>query len=367
MEEWRAFRFEHEGKDPWIRQANSKPKGDHNMEVMKTRVPPRSSVMVLLVIVALIASACTSGTEAEVVEETTAERVKIGFINLSDGMPFGAAVKEGIESAAAEYDVDLISCDSNFDAQKALECARSFASQGVQGILNFQLDTSAAPRICDAGPDVPTIAIDIPQPDCEVVFYGVPNYSAGFQTGEVLGEYALSEFDCDVDVVLAVNAPAAGQVVVDRENGIVSGIQASCPDVTVEQIATEGSTDDAMPKVRDALTRHGEADHILVISTNDEMAIGAIKAAESVGRSGDIYVGSQNGFNLSWPYLCGEMEFENFIASTAYFPERYGDAIVPSLLALIDGQDQPRTLQVETVALTADNIRSELPGVCKEG
>ena len=60
--------------------------------------------------------------------------------------------------------------------------------RACKGIPNFQLDAKAAPRVCAAGPKVPTVAIDIHQPPCEMVFFGANNFQAGKLAGAALGD-----------------------------------------------------------------------------------------------------------------------------------------------------------------------------------
>src|SRR5581483_7402696 len=151
--------------------------------------------------------------------------IKIGYINLSDQLPFVVIVRKSIEAAAKAAHVQLVECDSNLDAQKAINCAAQFKTQHVQGIANFQLDATAAPRVCAAGPKVPTVAIDIHQPPCEKVFFGANNKVAGSIDGTAVGKFAKQQWNCQADALLSINAPTAGQVVIDRENGEISGFK----------------------------------------------------------------------------------------------------------------------------------------------
>ena len=134
-------------------------------------------------------------------------------------------VRKGIQRAAKQNGVDLVVCDSNLDAQKAIQCAAQFKTQGVQGILNFQLDATAAPRVCAAGPKVPVVAIDIHQPPCETVFFGADNYGAGHLAGVADGKFAKTKWNCKIDALLSVNSPTAGKVVQDRERGAIEGFK----------------------------------------------------------------------------------------------------------------------------------------------
>ena len=291
--------------------------------------------------------------------------IKIGYINLSDQLPFVVIVRKSIEAAAKAAHVQLVECDSNLDAQKAINCAAQFKTQGVQGIANFQLDATAAPRVCAAGPKVPVVAIDIHQPPCEKVFFGANNKLAGSIDGTAVGKFAKQKWNCQADALLSINAPTAGQVVIDRENGEISGFKKACPNVKVIKVSTNATTDGTIQPFTDTLSRLPSAHHLLVVATNDDQAIGAVKAAQSANRLGDIYVGAQGGDPTSWPYICGKTAFKNWIGDTAYFPQRYGQNIVPALVNLIKGKKEPRFLYTKHQLLTPKNIATIYPTACK--
>src|SRR5262249_57725203 len=59
--------------------------------------------------------------------------VKIGYISLGEQIPFVALVTKGMRKAAKENGVNLLVCDSQIDAQKAINCAAQFKTQGVKG------------------------------------------------------------------------------------------------------------------------------------------------------------------------------------------------------------------------------------------
>jgi ribose transport system substrate-binding protein len=313
------------------------------------------------------------GCIAAVVFSTTANarstapnaKTKIGYINLSDQLPFVVLVRKGIEKAAKDAGVTLVECDSNLDAQKAINCAAQLKSQGVQGIANFQLDTKAAPRVCAAGPKVPVIAIDIHQPPCEKVFYGANNIQAGKLVGAALGAYAKKQFNCKVDGVLSLNSPAAGKVIIDRENGEFQGLASQCPGLKITKVTTNATTDGTIQPFTDTISRLPGVHKLLVLATNDDQANGAIKAAQSAGRLDDIYIGAQGGDPTSWPSLCGKTSFKHWIADTGYFPEDYGKTVVPTLLSMIDGQKMPRNVYVAHRVITPQNIKNIYPKACK--
>jgi ribose transport system substrate-binding protein len=327
------------------------------------RAPTRLGFAAVLAVLGLLVVATAGGAAAK--PGKSSAQVKIGYINLSDQLPFVVLVRKSIERAAKANGVKLVECDSNLDAQKAINCAAQLKTQGVQGIANFQLDATAAPRVCAAGPKVPVVAIDIHQRPCETVFYGANNYYAGKLSGTALGAYAKAKWNCAVDQVLSLNAPTAGQVVIDRENGELAGIKSACPNVKVTKVTTNATTSGSIQPFTDTLSRFPGKHHLLVTATNDDQSIGAIKAAQSAGRLGDIYVGGQGADPTSWPYMCGKTPFKNWVDDTAYFPEKYGDTVVPLLLSLIDGQKEPAVVNVNHRVVTPQNIRQIYPAACK--
>ena len=134
----------------------------------------------------------------EETEPGSGEGLKLGYISLGDSVPFVKLVSDSIKREAETAGAELVVCDSQVDGQKALDCARNFKTQGVQAYLNFQVDQTLAGAICEAGPQVPVIAIDIVQEPCQVSFMGAANEYAGNIAGEAIGKYAKDTWNCDV-------------------------------------------------------------------------------------------------------------------------------------------------------------------------
>ena len=113
--------------------------------------------------------------------------LKLGYISLGESVPFVRLVSNGIKEQAKKAGAQLVFCDSALDAAKALDCAKTFKTQGVQGYLNFDVFQNASASICKAGPQVPVIAIDIHQKPCEKAFMGANNLYAGYISGKAVG------------------------------------------------------------------------------------------------------------------------------------------------------------------------------------
>lgn len=310
-----------------------------------------------------VASSATTGAadsgplfvDFRTVEPGSGAGLKLGYISLSEAVPFIKLVSDSIKKQAKVAGVELVFCDSQGDAAKALDCARNFKTQGVQGYLNFQQDAKAAAAICQAGPQVPVIAIDIQQQPCQKAFMGANNDRAGFIAGEAVGNHAKSQWNCQYDGFVSLEQPEAGPVNEARMGGYRKGFESVCGPGSVKNLKKVNAfrVDMARTVMADVLTSLPGAKKIIVVGINDDSILGALAAARTVGRQGDIFVAAQGADPSSW---CEIKSNANWIADTAYFPERYGEIGIPYLIDLVKNQSVPGNLLVNHQAVTKDNI-----------
>ena len=286
--------------------------------------------------------------------------LKIGYISLGDSIPFVKNVSDSIAAEAQVAGAEFVPCDSEVDAAKALDCARNLKVQGVDGLINFQLYQDAAAQICSEGPQVPVLSVDIHQKPCEKAFMGADNTRAGEVLGEAVGQYVKDNFDCQYDALVLMTAFAAGDVIKLRSDGTIQGFTNICGEprnytaVDVPSIAV----DEARTKFTDYLTTQPGAHRIIVMSLNDDMAIGAKAAAENAGRGADVWIGAHGGDHSGWKDLhCNPQ----WIADVAYFPEGYGKIAIPAIIDLIKGNDVAPDQFVDHVALNAANVTQYYP------
>ena len=282
--------------------------------------------------------------------------LKIGYISLGDSVPFVKLVSDNIRQEVEASGAEFVFCDSQLDAAKALACAQTFKTQNVDGIINFQVDEKAAESICAAGPDVPVVAVDIHQRPCEKVFVGADNKTAGQIAGEALGNYFKDNFNCEYDAFVSMEQPAAGQVNLDRTGGAVEGFESVCGAIPADKnrsVDGGGTIDGGLTSFGDTLTALTGATRIAVVSLNDDMLLGSFAAADAQGRSDQVYGVAQGADPSAFDDIQNN---PNWIGDTAYFPERYGELAVPSIIALIKGESVPENVFTKHVFINADNF-----------
>jgi ribose transport system substrate-binding protein len=286
-------------------------------------------------------------------------KFKIGYISLGDSVPFVKLVSDSIKRAATEAGQELVFCDSEIDTAKALACAQNLKVQGVQGVLNFQVDQKASPEICTAYGSLPTIAIDIVQDPCQIAFMGANNREAGRMGGRAMGKYAKDTWNCDFTAYVSLESTAAGAANADRMGGYREGFKEFCEIPSAKERVLDGAdrTDPALEKVSDLLGAL-QGDKIVVVAINEDGILGAIGAANTLGRSKDLYYSGQGTDPSIWKDIACN---PNYIASVAYFPERYGDLLIPNMVKHLSGEDIEDQIFTEHQAVTKDNIRTLYP------
>ena len=299
------------------------------------------------------------------------ENRTVGFANLGESVPFAVSVREGIERVAELCNVEIVNADNALDGSIALDNARLFATQGVDAVIEFQVDGAVEQAVCDAIGDRPVIAIDIAHPSC-AVFMGADNGLAGELAGQAAGAEAEARWSCEVDAIVTFEAYGVGQVNIDRLNGGIRGVQSVCGDLNLGDfedwdpdeagsIITRLDADRLDPgfeQGRDWLTANPDADQVIALCINDDSCLGFLAAVEDAGREGQVILASQ-GADFSVHDVVRENA--DYLGSTGYFPELYGEVLIPNIIAMMNGETVDDPLLIEHQFLDAAGVEEFYP------
>jgi ribose transport system substrate-binding protein len=213
--------------------------------------------------------------------------------------------------------------------------------------------------VCEQVPaGVPVVAIEFEQPPCGATLVGADDLRAGQIAGTAVGEWVKSNWSCTYDAYVSFESSVAAARSQKRMEGYRQGFSAICP-IENEQIGpavdTEPAARAAMGEVLAALP---DASRVLVVAVNSDTAIGALDAAATAGRTGDVWVSGQGGLEAARDRIRSD---EHYIGDAAYFPERFGRSALPALLDLIAGRDVPALLLQEPAWIDAESIDRYYP------
>lgn len=267
------------------------------------------------------------------------KKMRFGFGSQSAEMAFSNEVTESLKLAATAIGVDLVILDNSYDGPTAIKNAERFVEAGVDVVIEFQVEHEVAPIIADriAAAGIPLIAVDIPHPHS--TFFGVDNYRVGMEAGEALAAHALSEWSSQVNWVIGLDLPEAGQLVQSRITGAFEGVRAALPELPDEcfvRMDGRGMRERSTKLISDFLQRHPKDKHILIATATDTSALGALDAVRKERRERHVAIVGQDCIAES--ILEMRKPHSALIGSVSHEARSYGESLIHLGLDLLRGQ-----------------------------
>jgi len=304
----------------------------------------------------------------EVTPPRNGDEYIFGFANLQRDIPFGVKTEQGIEANAEKAGIELLVTDNRLDGAVALQNAESYVRRNVDYVIEFQTDVNFGPTVMQKfnEADIPVTAIDIPMPGA--TFFGANNPRSGFMGGAFLAQAAIAEWGEEAvnDGYLVVGElPQSGAIPAMRTGGQIAGFQAVVEDFPEDQIIridTKNTLQESFTQMNNVIGRIPQGVPIMGIAINDQSVTGMLRATTQAGRADNALFVGMGADEVET--LATE---ERLIASVGYFPERYGNYLVPIALMELAGVDVPPAVLVNHVMVTKANICEFYDVECGEG
>jgi ribose transport system substrate-binding protein len=263
-----------------------------------------------------------------------------------------------IQQVAQQTNVDLLVIDNQEDnSEEGLKNAQLLVDAKVDLAIVFEpvesIGHAMADRLYRAG--IPFITIDVPLQGG--VYFGANNYQAGKLAGQVLAKFAADHWKGTFDRVVLVESSSVGANVQARLTGVLVGLREKLGPVDeshVIHLDGRSHQETSREVVGTLLTRMRKGARLLISGFNDQTALGALQAVREGGRQKDVAIVGQNASEE------GRHELRNpascFIASIAYFPERYGAKLIRLSHSILSREAVPPAIYTEHVVLDRNNI-----------
>lgn len=289
------------------------------------------------------------------------KRLRLAYGIQSSEFGFSRAVTESLQKSATAADVDLLVLDNRDTPSQALQNVDAFVREHVDLAIESQTDARIAGQISArfSAASIPLIALEIPHP--QSVYYGANNSQAGLIAGRFLARWAETNWQGEVDELLLLELPKAGRIPNARILGSLLGVMERLvwlSDRQIKVLRTSGHYEKSLELTRDYL-RHTRSERILVAAINDPCALGALQAFRDAGREEHCAI---VGHNAS-PEVYQELSRRNsrLVGSVGYFPERYGDGVIPLALDMLAGRRVPRATFVRHEMISPPNLQLHYP------
>jgi ribose transport system substrate-binding protein len=294
----------------------------------------------------------------------------IGFANIFGTLPFCISVENNIKEHLKRAGVDMgkgwITMDNQYDSVLGLKNADIMLSKKPHFFIEFQADSKVNNIVAAkfGAAKIPLLAIDVPIPGSP--FMGVDNWKVALMGGHAMAKLIREKWGGwdGVDMVALGQMPAGGEVVMLRSEGFAQalseefGIATNDPKI-VRFDGGMGQSEQAKAAMDDVLAAHPDAVKIAMTSINEQTMAGLIAAVQGAGRwdpDNKIVV------TLGVDEL-GQSQLRDGLsdAGIAFFPERYGEYVVPAVCATLAGAPVPAYIFVENEVITLKNIDKWYP------
>jgi len=333
-------------------------------------------ILVLVVLLlALTAMGCSSnapasqGSGSDTSAPSTApadegDGYLVGFINYNKEIEFTRIVADSMQLNADLHGVDLIYTEAGADAQTMLSSTDTLLMQGIDLLVDFNFTPDVMVQMVEKtnAKGVPAIGIDCLPVDDMWWFFGANNYQAGVIAGKAAADYVVNEWGGQLDSLVLIGHEAAGPDVKNRSLGVIEGLENAGINLSDDQIYWMDNCTDAQKSQAqgaDFLTGHPNDRHILVAVASAPGAIGFNSATIAAGRVSDVAIFCQNEDSGVQDVI--REGGSSIIGAVAFFPEKYGDRIIPLAISIIKGENPPKMNYTEHIVVTHDNINSIFP------
>jgi ribose transport system substrate-binding protein len=281
----------------------------------------------------------------------------IGFANIVRSITFTQLVEAGILRNAEAAGIEVVVGDNQGSGATALQVAETFIQRNVDFVIEFQTDANFGAQIMTKmnAAKIPVVAIDIPMG--EATFFGANNPYSGFLGGSYLGQAAIAKWGAaKANQAYAVigELPQSGVVPKMRTDGQEAGIKAVLKNLPADhliKIDTKNVLEESFKQMSNVLGRIPAGSPIIVTAINDGSTKGMLQAVKAAGRQGDLLAVGMGGDELD--ALLGE---DQFVASVGYFPENYGNYLIPLSMMMLAGQQVPAGVLISHIMVTPMNV-----------
>jgi ribose transport system substrate-binding protein len=285
-------------------------------------------------------------------------RLLLGYAAPLTGNTFREDLSGSIQRAAAAAGIDVMVLDNpEDDSAEVMRSAQTLIDARVDVAVFFQPVESLGHMLADRFFSAGLRFITVERPIQGGVYFGANNYQAGKLAGLALGAHARDRWAGRFDRVVLIEGAHTSTNVQARLAGVLVGLREIAGDVPESQVHhLHGNANREASRVAMAelLSRLKRRTRLLVSGFNDISAIGALDAVRQARRERDVVIVGHNAMQEGRAQI--RKPNSPFIASVAYFPERYGDKLVRLACAIANGEHVSPAAYTDHIVIDRNNI-----------
>jgi ribose transport system substrate-binding protein len=181
--------------------------------------------------------------------------------------------------------------------------------------------------------------------------------------GTALGKWIAETWNGQLDRLIILEEPRVGALPAARLLGQVDGLGEIVGKIDPSKriyLDSGNTSEQSRAEMRSTLKGLPDEHRIAVVTINDDAAVGALAAARELDRESDVVITGQGADRIAR----GETRRpgSRLIGSTAYWPERYGEKLIPLAVRILQGEAVPPAVHIDHEFIAAENIDLFYPG-----
>ena len=297
--------------------------------------------------------------------------VTICFTPESEEFDFDLKVNPSMANAAKAAGVELLVFNNAYPSTtQPLENADACVTRESDLVVSFNVFAELTEAIMAKynAENIPVIAVDVTHPGS--VFWGADNCMTGRLAAQFAADWAEEHMWPEEEMVVLTGLdPAVGGAPACRNTAFTDFFKENMPGIPDEnyfdvdmRTAELGPNAGALAATTDWLTANPDAKYIVATSINDDRAFGIASAMAQADRGDSTVDGVVIGKNADAIALDAIREGNSpLVGTVSFFPERYGNFVIPLALDILAGNPVPSIVRVPHEVISIDNIDTYYP------
>lgn len=303
-------------------------------------------LLINLFLMLLIFVSCSSSKT----ESKTGEKVKIAVCMKTMSDTYSNKLGEAIKKYASENysDIELYLVDAQADVNKQISQAEDMIAKQVDVlILNAQdSDGSAQVLVLCAEAGIPVVEVNTRTSSDDYLSYVG---SDDVEAGKIMGNYILEQIGGSGNIlILEGNMGQSAQLL--RYKGLEETILAENGIKLLSKLSADWARDKSMSITEDWLNKYDDIQAI--ISENDDMAMGALQAIETMGRDDILIIGVDGTVDALASISEGRLD-----ATVLQDANSQASKVIEVAYKAAKGEKVPKENIVPFQLITKDNIK----------
>ncbi len=305
--------------------------------------------------------ATAGGTEARMYEDDIPcpeAGTVVAYSPLTAEFAWFGDIVESMQVEAAKCDVEVISDDPQGDAQAQVSGLENMLETGAAAVAIITVDEDAvAPVVEQARADGVRVVRHVGPLEGYDAEVGVPEDVFGQLIGEVGGEWLLATKPDEESYQVAIlNADSLNTGLLDRKAGLIDGLEEAIGDADYEVVSDiEAYTEQTALDATNALLA-ANPDLDLILSVNDEGALGALAAIESAGLTPNVDIAVTGSLLERGLQAVVEGRMPGGITVPG---KDHGVGLIQAMFRLLAGETEPFQIDIPPVKLGNDPVEAQ--------